>query len=233
MSPDGTRTTVVIPTKNEAKNLPYVLPRIPTWVSEVILVDADSEDGTVEVARALYPAIKVVRQQGRGKGNALRAGFAAASGDIIVMLDADGSHDPGEIPGFVGQLLAGADFVKGSRFLHGGGTSDMTFIRKIGAKGFVYMTRLLFGGRYSDLLYGYNAFWARTVDELNLTSDGFEIETEMNVKALRAQMDVVEVPSFEALRLHGESNLNTFGDGWRVLKTLAAQYFQPELIRAV
>ena len=88
-----------------------------------------------------------MQQQGRGKGSALRTGFAAATGDIIVTLDADGSMDPGEIPGYVGQLLAGADYVKGSRFLQGGGTTDITLLRKLGAKAFVYLTRLLFGGR--------------------------------------------------------------------------------------
>ena len=221
------RTTVVIPTKNEAKNLPHVLPRIPRWINEVILVDANSEDGTVEVARRLYPGIKVVRQPGRGKGDALRAGFAAASGDIIIMLDADGSTDPAEIPSFVKKLLAGADFVKGSRFMRGGGSSDMTLLRKVGARAFVGLTRILFGGGYSDLLYGYNAFWKDAVAGLALSSDGFEIETEMNVKALQAGMVVAEVPSFEAERINGTSNLNTFGDGWRVLKTMTSLWFQP------
>src|SRR5438477_4368808 len=85
------RVSVVIPAINEATNLPYVLPRIPTWVSEVLLVDGRSTDGTVEVARKLLPDIRIVTQRGRGKGDALRCGFEAAAGDIIVMLDADGS----------------------------------------------------------------------------------------------------------------------------------------------
>jgi len=111
---------VVIPALNEERNLPHVLPRIPTWVREVILVDGHSTDRTVEVARRLRPRIRIVHQQGRGKGAALRTGFKAAVGDIIVMLDADGSTDPREIPAYIGALLAGADFVKGSRFLQGG-----------------------------------------------------------------------------------------------------------------
>jgi len=214
------RVSVVIPARNEAANLPHVLPKIPEWVDEVILVDGRSGDGTAEAARHLFPSIQVVDQQGRGKGDALRAGFAAATGDIVVMLDADGSTDPGEIPAFVAALLGGADYAKGSRFLAGGGTADMPFYRKLGNDGFVLVVRLLFGGRYTDLCYGYNAFWRRVLPALALDGDGFEIETIMNVRVLRAGLVVAEVPSFEAERIHGTSNLRTIPDGWRVLKAL-------------
>src|SRR5262249_50695275 len=215
--------SVVIPAMNEAATLPYVLPRIPAWVHEVLLVDGYSTDGTVAVARELWPGIRIVRQQGRGKGAALRSGFAAATGDIIVMLDADGSTDTAEIPIFVGALLAGADFVKGSRFLQGGGTSDMPLHRKLGNWGFALGVRVLFGGIYSDLCYGYNAFWRRVLPYMELYGDGFEIETIMNVQALRSGLKVVEVPSFEAERVHGEGRLRTIPDGWRVLKTIVRE----------
>ena len=217
------RVSVVIPAMNEAKNLPHVLPRIPAWVDEVLLVDGRSTDGTVEVARRLLPSIQIVGQERKGKGAALRSGFAAATGDIIVMLDADGSMDPAEIPAYVGQLLAGADFVKGSRFSQGGGTSDMTALRRAGNWGLTQLVRGLFGGRFSDLCYGYAAFWARVLPALALEADGFEIETEMNVRSLRAKLRVAEVPSFEADRIHGASNLRTFPDGWRVLKAIGRE----------
>ena len=217
------RVTVVIPAKNEAANLRYVLPALPHWIHEVVLVDGNSTDGTQDVARELRPDIRVVAQQGRGKGAALRAGFAAATGDIIVMLDADGSTDPAEIPIFVGALLAGADFAKGSRFLQGGGTADMPFYRRLGNQALTHLVRTLYGGRYSDLCYGYNAFWASVVPQLALECDGFEIETMMNVRALKAGLRITEVPSFEAERIHGSSNLRTIPDGWRVLKTIMSE----------
>lgn len=223
----GVRVSVVIPALNEAKNLPYVLPRIPPWVHEVLLVPGHSTDDTVKVARQLHPDIRVVDQQGRGKGAALRSGFAAATGDIIVMLDADGSMDPSEITAFVQALRSGADFAKGSRFLKGGGTVDMEFYRKLGNWGLLLAVRLLFGGRYTDLCYGYNAFWTRVLPQLHLDGDGFEIETMMNVRALRAGLSIVEVPSFEAQRVHGVSNLRTIPDGWRVLKTILKERFTP------
>lgn len=214
------RVSVVIPTKNEAANLPFVLPRIPQWVHEVLIIDAQSTDTTVEVAKEVLPDARVVQQQGKGKGAALRTGFAAATGDIIVMLDADGSTDPAEIPVFVGALLSGSDFVKGSRFLQGGGTADMELHRQLGNAGLTWMVRLLFGGKFSDLCYGYNAFWRDIIIDLDLDCDGFEIETLMNVRALQAKVKISEVPSFESRRIHGQSNLRAFSDGWRILKVI-------------
>ncbi len=223
--PPSATVSVVIPALNEAENLPYVLPHIPAWVDEVLLVDGHSTDGTVEVARQLRPDVRIVYQEGRGKGAALRSGFAAATGDIIVMMDADGSTDPAEIPLFCAALLGGADFVKGSRFLQGAGTADMELHRMMGNWFFVLCVRLLFGGNYSDLCYGYNAFWRRVLNRLDLDGDGFEIETMMNVRALRAGLKVVEVPSFEDRRRHGFSRLRAIPDGWRVLRTIVRERF--------
>jgi len=210
--------SVVVPALNEALNLPYVLPLIPAWVSEVILVDGRSTDDTVAVARALLPTIKIVTQPGLGKGDALRSGFSSATGEIIVMLDADGSTLPTEIPAFVGVLLAGADFAKGSRFSQGGGSEDISFWRWLGNRYFVVMARLLFGGRYTDLCYGYNAFWRRHLPVLALDADGFEVETMMNLRALQRGLKVVEVSSFEACRRYGASRLRAVPDGLRVLR---------------
>ncbi|HJR93086.1 MAG TPA: glycosyltransferase family 2 protein [Acidimicrobiia bacterium] len=219
------RVSLVIPTMNEASNLPHVLPRIPTWVAEVIIVDGQSTDDTVGVATSLIPDAIVIHQTGSGKGDAMRLGFEAATGDIIASIDADGSMDPAELHVFVGQLMAGADFVKGSRFAQGGGTVDMEIHRKMGNWGLVRLTRLLFGQRYSDLCYGYMAFWRRALDIINPDSEGFEIEALMNARALRARLKIAEVPSFEARRIHGVSNLKTFRDGWRILSTLLSERF--------
>lgn len=212
--------SVVIAAMNEEKNLPHVLPKIPRWVDEIVLVDGGSVDQTICVAQELCPDIVIVNQTGKGKGGALRQGFEAATKDIIVALDADGSTAPEEIPVFVGALVSGADYVKGSRFLQGGGTADMTLLRKLGNLGLVYLVTLFYGGKFSDLCYGYNAFWRKSLPDLALDADGFEIETMMNIRALKANLRVAEVASFESERIHGESNLQTFKDGWRVLKTI-------------
>ncbi|MDN5001391.1 glycosyltransferase family 2 protein [Bradyrhizobium sp. GCM10027634] len=213
------RVSFVIPTLNEAKNLPWLLPRIPNWAYEIIIVDGRSTDDTVAVARRLRD-VKVVMESRRGKGAALRAGFRAATGDIIVMIDADGSMIPEESLVFVSALIAGADLVKGSRFIQGAGTDDMSLFRILGNWTLTQIVRLLYGGVFSDLCYGYMAFWAKHVLTLDCDCDGFEIETLINVRALKNHLNIVEVASFEAPRISGESNLRAIPDGWRVLKTI-------------
>ena len=223
----GPRISVVIPALNEAQNLQYVLPHIPLTVSEVILVDGHSTDGTIAVAQRLLSSIRIVKQKGRGKGNALRAGFAACTGDIIVMLDADGSADPGEIPRFVEALKLGDDFAKGSRFLQGGGSHDITALRWGGNYTLCRLVNILFGTRFSDLCYGYNAFWRHCLDCIEIDCDGFEVETLISLRIHKANLKIVEVPSFEHPRRYGYSNLHTFRDGWRVLRTIMKELRYP------
>jgi glycosyltransferase involved in cell wall biosynthesis len=212
--------SVVIPTLNEAENLPHVFACLPPGLHEVIVVDGNSTDGTVAVAQALRPDVKVVMQAGRGKGNALAAGFLACTGDIVVTLDADGSADASEIPRFVAALCNGADFVKGSRFAQGGGSSDITLIRRYGNRALNLLVNALYRTSYTDLCYGYNAFWTRCLPYLHVDCDGFEVETLINVRIAKAGLVVHEVPSYERDRLHGRSNLHSVRDGTRVLRTI-------------
>jgi glycosyltransferase involved in cell wall biosynthesis len=221
--PKTPRVSVVIPTLNEAKNLPHVFAKLPSDIYEIVLVDGNSTDDTVEVARELYPDVRIVGQSGRGKGNALKAGFNACRGDIIVMLDADGSADGNEIPRFIQALLDGADFAKGSRFIGGGGSADITRLRRMGNAFLSGLVNLLYRTSYSDLCYGYNAFWASCLPVISVDCDGFEVETLINIRVAKAGLVVTEVPSFELDRIHGESNLRTFRDGFRVLKTIVGE----------
>jgi glycosyltransferase involved in cell wall biosynthesis len=230
------RVSVVIPAMNEAANLPHVFASLPAALHEVILVDGHSVDDTVAVARRLRRDVRVVQQTRKGKGNALACGFAAATGDVIVTLDADGSTDPGEIEAFVDALCeSGADFAKGTRFSAGGGSSDITTIRRWGNAMLSGAVNLLYRTRYSDLCYGYNAFWRSCLPAFSLDTgdergegmrwgDGFEIETLLHLRVATAQLSVVEVPSFEHPRLHGRSNLNAVQDGLRVLRTIAVEW---------
>lgn len=216
------RVTVVIPTLNEELNLPGVLGRLPRDVHEVIVVDARSADGTVAVARRLWPGVRVLEQPGSGKGEALALGFAAATGDVVVTIDADGSHDPAEIPRFVRELLAGADLVKGSRFLPEGGSHDLTPLRRVGALWLTWLANVLFRTEYTDLCYGYNAFWS-DCSGCMATGTGFEVEAAMHISAARSGLVVREVPSFERARVHGASHLRTIRDGVRVLRAILTQ----------
>jgi glycosyltransferase involved in cell wall biosynthesis len=219
------RVSVVIPTLNEALNLPHVFARLPEGLHQVVVVDGHSTDGTVEVVRRLRPDADIVFQTGRGKGDALACGFAACTGDIIVMLDADGSTDPAEIPIFVSLLRDGADFAKGSRFLRGGGSTDITKGRRLGNQMLNTAVNLLYRTRYTDLCYGYNAFHRHCLERLVVDCEGFEVETLINIRVAKLGLHVAEVPSIEADRIHGESKLNTFRDGWRVLRVILKERY--------
>lgn len=228
--------TIVIPARNEARNLEVVLPALPP-VHQVVLVDGHSVDDTIETARRVLPGIHVVQQTRNGKGNALACGFAAATGDVVVMFDADGSADAAEIPAFVQALVDGADVAKGSRRAPGGGSEDITWFRSLGNYFLNLITNVLLGSRYTDLCYGYNAFWRRLVPGLGLPDhlapatedgrmtwgDGFEIETVLNCRFFLGGHRIVEVPSIERSRIYGTSNLNAIRDGFRVLRTILAE----------
>jgi glycosyltransferase involved in cell wall biosynthesis len=220
--------SVIIPTHNEAGNIGWVLDNMPS-VHEVILVD-NSTDNTWLVAKEHYDDIKIVGQSRRGKGNALVTGFKQATGDIIIMLDGDGSADPREIKRFVAALMNdGVDFAKGTRFSAGGGSDDITKTRHFGNWCLNKVVNGMFGSSYSDLCYGYNAFWRYCLDDLKLPNpyspgaqwgDGFEIETMINTRLVGSHLIVEEVPSYEYNRITGESNLKPVKDGTRVLKTI-------------
>jgi glycosyltransferase involved in cell wall biosynthesis len=219
--------SVVIPTLNEAENLRLLLPTIPAWIDQVIVVDGRSTDDTIEVAESFAHdlPIHVVLEKCKGKGAALRAGFAAAQGEIIIAIDADCSMHPCEIPLLIGALTAGADFAKGSRFIQGGGSADLSRFRSFGNRGLTQIVKMLYGGSFSDLCYGYFAFWRRYLPVINPTCDGFEVETFIKLRAIKARLRIAEVPSFETLRVHGASNLRAIPDGFRVLRTIMSERY--------
>ena len=227
------RVSVVVPALDEAKNIPWVLERLDPEVHELIVVVADMQDNTIEAVRRVWPGAHIVEQVRRGKGNALACGFAACSGDVIVMLDADGSCDPAEMPRFIDALVGGADFAKGSRCIMGGGSSDLTLIRRCGNRILSSLVNRLYGTRHTDLCYGYNAFWRDVLPFLKLDpgtpgpkrlrGDGFEVETLIHVRVAMSRLRTVEVPSVERCRRSGTSNLHATRDGLRVLHTIGAE----------
>ncbi len=223
--------SVVIPTWNEAANIGPVLRSLSRF-DDIVLVDAFSDDGTVEAARAVRPDLRLVQRQPRGKGDALRAGFDAATGDVIVIMDADGSMDAGEVEVFASMIAVGFDLVKGSRQACGGGSHDLTRIRTIGNAALLKLANRLFGTNWTDLCYGYLAFRRDCLSRLALDADGFEIESQILAHAALAGLRIAEIPSVEMPRLTGESHLNARRDGMRILRTMLSARFSPRPKRA-
>lgn len=220
------KITLIIPTLNEEGNLPHILPKIPSIVDEVIIVDGYSTDTTVAVVAKLCPHARIIYQEGKGKGGALRTGFKCATGDIITTIDADGSMNPDEIPSFIEPLRDGHDFVKGSRFIRGGGTDDAPAHRLFGNWILAKITNLLYRSKYTDVTYGYNALSRHCLEKIQLKSSGFSIETEMAIKVKKAGLRITEVPSFESARISGQAKLHSLRDGWRILKTILGERFR-------
>ncbi|GAA0688854.1 hypothetical protein GCM10010193_48720 [Kitasatospora atroaurantiaca] len=191
--------SLVVPAHDEAQDIPWVFEQIPCCVDEVILV------------------------RGAGSGSALRAGFAAATGEYIVLMNADGSMWPGEIPHYLHFLDNGYDFVKGSRRLVGGGSPARTRMGSIGNHLLIAVVNRLYHTVLTDLCYGFCAFRRSLLAELDLRAPDFEIEVEMVAHALRSGLRIAEVPSLELPRRSGRSHLPAVSDGLRVLRTLIAE----------
>ena len=223
---NGVRINVIIPTLNEEKNIIDLILRLKQCgCHDILIIDGHSTDDTVKHARQL--GARVIIQNGQGKGGALREAFedSCLDGDIIVVMDADGSMDPEELQSFLKALETGVDVVKGSRFLPGGGSEDLTPVRRVGNMILTGLLNSLFFTSYTDLCYGYIAFRKEALDKLSrhLTTNNFEIETEICIKAKTLSLKVLEIPSFERSRRFGKSNLSAVRDGAGILKLLLGE----------
>lgn len=230
------KISVIVPVKNEAQSLQQVLNDIPHFVDEVIVVDGHSKDSTFLLAESHSRVTRVLSQYSQGKGAALSAGFAVATGDLIAIIDADGSMNPNEMSSFI-SYFPEFDIVKGSRYLDGAGSSDLTRIRSFGNQILTKIANVLFNQKWTDMAYGYVVFTREAVQSLALTNydqlgsllghksygQGFEIETLMLCRAARRRMKILEIPSFENARIAGSSNLNAMRDGIRVLIALIVE----------
>ncbi len=219
----GPTVTLVIPALNEADGLSSILPRVPDVVNQLIIVDGGSADATVQVALECRPDALVIQQTGRGKGDALKCGIAAARGEIIVTMDGDGSMSPEDIPLFIDSLLEGHDFVKGSRSLPRAGSDDFTWLRRVGNTALTKAGNLVFGSGYTDLTFGFNAYWRPTIQHLGCLADGFEFEIQAALRAASVGMRTSEVPTYEPARVGGESKLNPLTDGMAILRIIIAE----------
>jgi glycosyltransferase involved in cell wall biosynthesis len=221
MSSKKPYVSIIIPTLNERSNITRVLHGVKAAMDghpyELIIVDGHSTDGTAGIARSMGAR---VLYESTGKGYALRKGFTAANGRIIISMDADMSHRPRELRLLIAGIESGYDICMGSRFMEGGGSEDMPAFRRFGNKVFVTLVNLIYHAHYTDLCYGYRSMTDDAIRRLHLQSDGFGIETEINIKAMKAGLKIIEVPSYEKRRQAGQGKLRSLRDGYIILKTI-------------
>lgn len=202
--------SIVIATLNEERYIAEVIAAVKDYTDELIIVDGHSRDKTVDIARSL--GAKVIYDNGKGKGDAIRCGISSATGDIIVFIDADGSHDPLDIPRMVAPIQDGcADMVIGSR---GTGGSDELhgdiekFLRITGSGLILLLINYRFNVRLTDSQNGFRAIRRSVAIDLGLCENITTIEQEMLIKCLKKGYKVVEVPAHEYARKFGKSNIS-------------------------
>jgi len=203
------KISVIICAKNEEKTIGEVIQKSKPFADEIIVVDGHSKDKTREIARSL--GAKVILDHGKGKGEAIRCGIKEAKGDILVFLDADGSHDPEDIPKLIEPIQKGeADHVTGSRMLGGSDEAHgdlYKFIRMWGSDIITLGINYRFNVRLTDSQNGFRAIRRDVARALNLKENITTIEQEMIIKTLKKGYRMAEVPAHEYARKYGTSSI--------------------------
>ena len=222
------KVTAVIPAKNEEEGIEKIIKNVSRFVDEVLVVDGHSKDKTRQIAKE-YGA-KVVLDGGKGKGDGIRTGIRKAKGDIIVFIDADGSHNPKDIPKLIKPIKNGeADLVVASRAK--GGSDEVRLdldglFRQIGSEIAAILVNFRWRANLTDIQNGFRAIRRKTALALKLESDGFEIEEEMIMKCLKRGVRIMEVAGHEYQRKWGVSKLPTI-QAWRFALRLFKELFSP------
>src|SRR6185369_1762849 len=224
--PDRQTITIVIPTLNEEETIAYIIERCKPYGDEILVVDGHSADRTAAIARSLN--VKVISDNGKGKGAAIRQAITVATGDIVVFVDADGSHDPQDIPRLIEPIVSGeADHVTGSRIL--GGSSELfggfdEFMRLAGSSFITECINWRFKTKLSDSQNGFRAIKREVALKLGLKENITTIEQEMVIRTLKCGYRMAEVPSHEQKRFVGPSKIKLgkvwFRYGYSLLKNL-------------
>lgn len=214
--------TIVIPAKNEEKTISEIIKSVKPYGEEILLLDGHSTDSTCEIARSLGARIEF--DHGRGKGDALRTAIEKVTNDIIVFIDADGSHDANDIPKLLEPILKDeADLVIGSRSLGGSDEAWGTipdFIRNVGAHTILLAINYRFGVLFTDSQNGFRAVKTTVAKKLILKEDITTIEQEMLIKCIKAGFRIKEVPAHEYRRKFGESRFKVWKVAYRYVWSL-------------
>ena len=217
------RVSLVIPTKNEAGALEKTIKEIPQGcVDEIIVSDGHSTDGTLDIAVKL--GCKAITQEGKGYGLGILSGVKIATGDVIVIMDGDGSQIPADIPRLLEKIKEGYDIGWGSRYLGGGKSLDDTWLRYFGNQLFTFLIRFIHGLKITDILYMFPAFKKEIFDKVSLQFSDFRFGIELPVKAHKAGFKFGEVACVERKRMTGETKVKDLADGYKIFKAILKKY---------
>jgi glycosyltransferase involved in cell wall biosynthesis len=223
--------SVLVPCRNEKGNIENAVKRLPKFAPEVeiLFVEGHSQDGTYEECervKAAYPErdIKVLRQDGKGKGDAVRKGFQAARGDILIILDADLTVAPEDIPKFYRALVEGrGEFINGTRLVYPMDDTAMRPLNNIANRGFALIFSYLLNQRFTDTLCGTKALWKRDYDKVVANRAYFGDfdpfgDFDLIFGAAKLNLRIVEIPIRYAGRSYGETQISRFTHGWLLLR---------------
>ncbi len=220
------KVSLIIPTKNEQGAIGRVLKEIPkNIINEIIVIDGHSTDDTAKEAKSeLRSKDKFILQEKKGFGRALQQAFKEASGDIIVIMNGDGSHNPQDVLKLVKKIKQGYQYVIASRYIKGARSDDDTTVRFIGNRLLTFLTNLLHGSHVTDSLHFYTAINRKDLNKLHLSSPGFEFCIEILIRAHYAGLKFAEIPVVERARFAGKSKVNAFLAGWKILGMILRKY---------
>jgi len=221
------KISLIIPTMNEEGAIGRVLKEIPkNIINEIIVIDGHSTDNTAKEAKAEFRPRKdkFILQKKKGFGSALQQAFKQTRGDVIVILNADGSQNPKDIPALLKKIKEGYTYIMASRYSKGGRSDDDTIIRFIGNRTLTFLTNLLHKTNVTDSLYFFTAITRKDLKKLHLVCPGFEFCIEMLIKAHKAGLKFAEVPVVERARFAGKSKVNAFSAGWKILLVILQKY---------
>ncbi|MBI3733756.1 MAG: glycosyltransferase family 2 protein [Chloroflexi bacterium] len=224
------KVSVLIPAYNEKDTIAEVIRRVRAVPvdKEIIVIDDGSTDGTTQVLRqqeADGDLTVLYHERNGGKGASVRLGISRASGDILIIQDADLEYDPRDYPALLQPILEGrASVVYGSRFL-GGPRKAMFFLHMVGNKLLTFMTSILFDTILSDMETGYKVFRADVVKSMPLNARRFEFEPEITARVLRKGIRIYEVPISYNGREYSEGKKITWRDGLIAMWTLLRYRF--------
>ena len=222
------KTTLVIPTKNEIDGMKAIMPKIKKeWIDQILIVDGNSTDGTIEYAKE--QGYEIMIQKTKGIGNGYREALPLIKGDVIITFSPDGNSVPEKIPEVVEKMREGYDLLIVSRYLPGAKSYDDDFFTRMGNKIFTKTINLLFGGKYTDSLVIFRAYKKNLIEDLRIDAEHMTFEQQISIRAAQKKLKIGEIPGDEPPRIGGERKMKVFKTGSTLLLEILKNFFNPKI----